>query len=169
MTVVAGFPIPEAPRAAPEQVRLVAVPTAVVRRAALTMDGVRGFFDAGFAALAAAVAPAGPAFAIYRGDPSTIFDAEIGFPVTAPLSASVPGEPGAIVVDPSSLPPGPALALSHVGGYDTLPDTWARLMEAVTASGAIPGSTFIEVYVTEPGPGAEPAAMRTELFAPLPG
>jgi effector-binding domain-containing protein len=166
MTEVAGFPISAAPRTAPERVRLVAVPTAVVRRAALRMDGIRGFFDAGFAALGAAVTPAGPAFAIYRGDPATVFDAEIGFPVTAPLAASVPGE---VVVDPSSMPPGPALALSHLGGYDTLGQTWEKLVAAVAATGAIPTSTFIEVYVTEPGPDADPATMRTELFAPLPG
>ncbi len=166
MTEVAGFPISAMPRTTPEQVRLVAVPTAVVRRAALTMDGLRGFFDAGFAALAAAVTPAGPAFAIYRGDPATVFDAEIGFPVTTPLAASVPGD---VVVDPSSFPPGPALALSHVGGYDTLSQSWQALVTAVGATGAIPTSTFIEVYLTEPRPDSDPATMRTELFAPLPG
>jgi effector-binding domain-containing protein len=166
MTQVAGFPIPDAPRTEPEQVQLVAVPTAVVRRAALHMDGIRAFFDAGFAALGAAVVPAGPPFAIYRGNPATVVDAEIGFPLTAPLAASVPGE---VVVDPSSFPPGPALALTHLGSYDTLGETWGRLVAAVTASGAIPGSTYIEVYLTEPGPDVDPATMRTELFAPLPG
>ncbi len=167
MTTPAGFPIPSTPRSEPERVELGAVPTAVVRRAGLTMEGIRAFFDAAFPALAApAVVPAGPPFAIYRGDPGAVFDAEVGFPVAQPLAAPVPGE---LVVEPSSVPAGPALALSHLGAYDTLGETWGRLLGAVAASGAVPGSVFVEVYLTEPGPDADPAAMRTELFAPLAG
>jgi effector-binding domain-containing protein len=166
MTTPAGFPIPSTPRAEPERVEIGAVPTAVVRRAGLTTDAIRPFFDAAFPALGAAVVPAGPPFAIYRGDPADVFDAEIGFPVAEPLASPVPGE---LVVEPSSLPAGPALAVTHLGGYDSLGDSWGRLIGAVAASGSVPGSTFVEVYLTEPTPDADPAAMRTELFAPLAG
>jgi hypothetical protein len=77
----------------------------------MTMDDVRDLFDRGFAALGAAgITPAGPAFASYRGDPMGVFDAEIGFPLAEPLRASIEGTP---TVQPSTLPAGPALALSH--------------------------------------------------------
>lgn len=156
--------IPDQPRLEPERVELEPLPTAVVRRDQITVDQITELFDTGFAAIGAAgITPSGPAFAIYRGDPTAVFDAEIGFPVAEPLAATIEGP---ATVHPSMLPAGPALTLSHLGPYDSLGESWGRLMGAVVALGT-PGATFIEVYVTEPTPGADPAAMRTDLFAPL--
>lgn len=156
--------IPDQPRLEPERVELAPLPTAVVRRDRITIDEVRDLFDTGFAALVAAgVKPSGPAFAIYRGDPMAVFDAEIGFPVAEPLAEPIEGS---VTVEPATFPAGPALTLSHLGPYDSLGESWGRLMGAAAAVGT-PGTTFIEVYVTEPAPGADPAAMRTDLFAPL--
>ena len=156
--------IPAQPRLEPEHVELDPLPTAVVRRDGVTIDDIRELFDTGFAALGAAgIEPTGPAFAIYRGDPTAVFDAEIGFPVAAAVTEVAEGP---VEVEPSTFPSGPALALSHLGPYDSLGESWGRLMGAVAAAGT-PGTTFIEVYVTEPSPHADPAAMRTDLFAPL--
>ncbi len=157
--------IPVQPRLEPERVDLAPLPTAVVRRDATTIDGIRELFDTGFAALGAAgVTPTGPAFAIYRGDPMGVFDAEIGFPLAEPLRAAIEGTP---TIQPSTLPAGPALALSHLGPYDTLGETWGRLMSAVAGRTGAPGSVYVEFYVTQPSPDADPAAMRTDLFAPI--
>ena len=158
--------IPDQPRSDPERVELDPLPTAVVRRYGMTIADVRDLFDTGFAALqASGVTPTGQAFAIYRGDPMGVFDAEIGFPVSESFAA--PAAEGTVVVEPSTLPAGPALALTHLGPYDSLGDTWGRLMAAVATTVGTPGTTFVEVYVTQPSPDADPAAMRTDLFAPL--
>ncbi len=149
----------------PERIELEPLPTAVVRRPATTMADIRELFDSGFAALAATgITPGGPAFAIYRGDPMGLFDAEIGFPVAAPLSRPIDGTP---TVYPSVLPAGPALALSHLGSYETLEQTWGQLIAAAVKHAGAPGSTYLEFYVTEPSPDADPDAMRTDLVLPI--
>ena len=106
---------------------------------------------------------AGPAFAIYRGDPSATFDIELGFPVTEPLAHSVPGE---VTVEPSTLPSGRALAVSHLGSYDGLGQTWGRLASAAGGRGLQP-AYFFELYITEPSPEMDPATLRTDLFLVL--
>lgn len=162
---IAGRPVlptPRNPWSAPEPVHLPAVPTAVVQRTGVTLAGIREAFDEGFALLGASeVSPAGPAFAVYRGDPADVFDLEIGYPVDAPLA----GEDGE--VRSSTLPAGAAIALSHVGGYDGLGPAWGRLTAAVAEGGHAPGGQLVEVYVTQPTPDADPATMRTDLFALL--
>ena len=107
-----------------------------------------------------AAASSGPAFALYRGDPATSFDLELGFPVARPLVAPVPGE---VVVEPSFIPAGEALTLTHFGAYDALPQAWAVLSAAAAATGFVP-TFFYEVYVTEPSPQTDPATLRTDLF-----
>lgn len=133
-------------------------PTAVVRHTGVTIGDLPALFDAAYPAVAASgAAPIGPAFAIYHGDPSKVFDIEIGFPVAEPLGSV----PGAVV--PSTLPPGPALALSHQGSYDTLPAGWDRLMAEARSRGLTPLG-WLEVYVTEPTPDLDPATLRSDLF-----
>ena len=161
-----SIPIPPAPRDEPELVVLDAVPTAVVRHADVRMERIREVFDTSFAALGGSgVAPAGPAFAVYRGDPADQFDVEVGFPLAERLPAAIPV--GDLTVEPSALPDGRAVTLSHVGGYDGLGDAWARLFSGVVGGGLRPGEAIIEVYVTEPTPDADPAGMRTDLFVTL--
>lgn len=155
------LPTPRSPWTQLERVVLPPVPTAVVRRSGVTMAGIREAFDAGFSLLGASgVTPCGPAFAVYRGDPAGVFDVEIGFPVTGSV------EDGA-GVEAASLPSGPALALSHVGGYDGLAGAWGRLTAAVADGGRSVGRELIEVYVTQPTPEADPATLRTDLFVLL--
>lgn len=160
-----GIPVPQAPRWVPEPVDLPAVPTAVVRRSGVTMAGIRDVFDTGFALLAASgVTPTGPAFAVYYGDPSSVFDIEVGFPVAEPVTVL---EDDLSEVVAATLPAGPALALSHIGGYEGLGPAWGRLFGTLAGSGLTQGVGMVEVYVTEPGPDADPDTMRTDLFLPL--
>lgn len=136
-----------------------AVPTAVIRHHGITMDDLRPLFDAGYSAIAASGAPiAGPAFALYTGDVSTWFDLELGFPVTDPLTGPI-GE-----VEPSELPAGDVLVVSHLGGYDGLGPAWGGLFGAAAQRGLQPRGSFYEVYVTEPTPDTDPATLRTDLF-----
>lgn len=160
------LPIPPSPRDEPELVVLDTVPTAVVKHADVSMERIREVFDTSFAALGGSgVVPAGAAFAVYRGDPADQFDVEVGFPLAGPLAAPVPN--GELTVEPSVLPAGRAVTLSHVGGYDGLGDAWARLFSGVVGGGLRPGEAIIEVYVTAPTPDADPAGMRTDLFVML--
>lgn len=145
----------------PTLVTLKPEPTAVVRHRGVTVHELVPLFDAGYSAVAASgAALAGPAFALYLGDPSAAFDLELGFPVSEPLAAAVPG---AVTTEPSSLPGGHAFTLSHLGRYDNLSQGWGRLAAAAASQGFRP-SCFYEVYVTEPMPGMDPATLRTDLF-----
>lgn len=145
----------------PTLVSVEALPTAVVRHEGLTVADLPSVFDAAFPALGASGASlAGPAFAHYLGDPRGVFDLEIGFPVSEPLTSDIAGEP---TIRPSTLPIGEALALTHVGSYDTLPESWERLSAAAQTQGLTPTGS-LEVYVTMPTPDTDPATLRSDLF-----
>jgi len=61
------------------------------------------------------------------------------------------------------LPAGRVARLVHQGGYDQLGASWGRLRSWIDAHGVNPGRDLWEVYVTEPSPHIDPAALRTEL------
>ena len=149
------------------RVELDPVPLAVVRHLGVTLADLRDLFDSGYGAIGAligsgAVVPAGPALAIYHGDPSQDFDLELGFPVAEPLDA--PLDAGGVEVVGATLPAGPALADTHLGSYDDLGQAWGRLMGA---PGATPVGISIEVYVTDPS--TDPDHLRTDLLLPVAG
>ncbi|MGC3953692.1 MAG: GyrI-like domain-containing protein [Propionicimonas sp.] len=136
-------------------------PTAVVRHTGVTVSELPALFDAGYPAVVASGARlAGPALAIYYGDPMAVFDIEIGFPVSEPLAGPIGADPAVV---PANLPDGQALALSHHGSYDTLPEGWGRLAAEAEARGLTPRGCF-EVYVTAPTPDTDPATLRSDLY-----
>lgn len=148
-----------------QEITVEAAPLAVVRHSGLRLSGLSDVFDPAYAALGRAIAdasfsPAGPALAVYHGDPMGVFDLEIGFPVTAPLSEvlSVDG----VEIAPSALPAGPALAASHIGAYDGLGPAWGRLYGDVAQRQRRGTGDWIEIYVTDPR-SAAPAELRTDL------
>lgn len=143
------------------------VPLAVAGYQQVMLSQLRELFDSTFSAIGAAISrgelsPAGPALAIYHGDPRTVFDIEIGFPVQTPWAGPVLSED--IAIELSEWPPGPMAALSHIGGYDSLHLSWERLMTAVGESGTGDPVVMGELYVTEPSPDADPATLRTDLM-----
>ena len=149
------------PLTEPTLITVAEEPTAVIHHKGVTVADLPALFDAGFPALAASgAALSGPPFAIYHGDPMAVFDMQIGFPVAVPLAAAVPGE---VTVEPGLLPSGPALALTHLGPYDTLGQSWGLLATEAAARGFVP-TLFCEVYVSDPTPETDPATLRTDLF-----
>ncbi|MGW6692912.1 GyrI-like domain-containing protein [Rhodococcus sp. NPDC054953] len=142
---------------------------AVLRHDAVSVTDLPTLFDAGFRALGAliasgAVTPTGPAVAIYHGDPSQVFDIEIGFPIARPLADPLSTPAGDVTG--RVVPAGPAAAFSHLGPYDTLATAWERLMTAVHAAEVpLRAGGLVEVYVTEPTPDVDPATMRTDVIA----
>lgn len=150
------------PLTEPALVTREAQPAVIVRYHGVRMDQLRSLFDQGFSALAASGAVIeGPAFAVYRGDPMATFDLDIGFAVAEPLAEPV--AVGELTVEASELPGGELFGLTHVGSYDTLGASWARLAQAMGERG-LHMSAFFEVYVTEPSPEIDPATLRTDLF-----
>lgn len=165
-----SLPITEQPRTVIEWFDVPDVPLAAIRYDGITQDSLVESFDGGFNALrtaieAGVVVPSGPPLAVYHGDPTARFDLEVAFPVLTPLTGE--SEHAGLVVRPSVVAGGRYATVTHVGGYDGLGLAWGGLLGAVAASGAQPEGRFVEVYLTEPNPEADPATMRTELFAPV--
>ena len=143
------------------------VPLAMAIHERVTMDVLRDLFDATYSAIGGAIArgeltPAGPALALYRGDPRGTFDIEIGFPVHTPWAGPVVAD--GITIVASEWPPGPTVAVSHIGGYDTLEASWEQLAAVASSSASGEPVALGELYVTEPSPEAAPAPLRTDLM-----
>lgn len=108
----------------------------------------------------AGVAPAGPPFARYRGPVGRTVDVEIGFPVpdgTAPVAG--------LVVD--GLPACRAVEVLHLGGYDDLPDAYARVEAWADEHGVQLRQESWEVYEAGPSSDPDPATWRTRVVWPV--
>ena len=146
-------------------------PAAVVEARQVLMADLPALFDETFSGLfpvltEAGLEPAGPAFALYTRQPSETVDLQVGIPTSAGLTNAQPISGGHLVI-PAQLPAGSMAVRSHLGGYDGLGESWAQLLKDAVAAGHRPGLPFIELYVTEPSPEADPDEMRTDLFLSL--
>ncbi|MGG5752547.1 GyrI-like domain-containing protein [Zafaria sp. Z1313] len=161
------------PRLEPVVLHVAEARTAVVRGAGIDAGGLRGFFDTAFGALGAVLAreqlsPVGPAFSLYPRMPAATVDLEVGFAIDHPLVGRHTTESG-LVVEQSRLPAGAVATVSHLGSYDGLGEAWQGLVDWAARTGHAAGLPFWEVYVTEPGPEADPDTMRTDLYLPVSG
>lgn len=152
----------------PELIALESIPLMVVRHTGKTLADLRELFDSAFTTLGAAMGagaltPVGPGLAVYQGDPTAVFDIEIGFPVAeAGAESTVNG----VTIEPSEIPAGHAVALTHLGSYDGLGETWGQVMTAVAnESLPMPPTRLVEIYVSQPSPTVDPATLRTDLWA----
>lgn len=109
---------------------------------------------------AAGLAPVGAPFARYRGHAGGTFDVELGFPV--PEGA---GEVPELVM--GELPGVRAVEAVHVGDYESLRDTYAKI-EAWAAEHrvALREETW-EIYDAGPSSDPDPATWRTRLVWPV--
>jgi effector-binding domain-containing protein len=152
-------------------IEVPAIPAAVVEGREVPMADLPALFDQTFSGLFPALSeaglePAGPAFALYTKQPSETVDLQVGISTSAGLTNAQP-IPGGHIVIPAELPAGSMAVRSHIGGYDGLGEAWAQLVKDTVAAGHHPGLPFIELYITEPSPEADPADMRTDLFLSL--
>lgn len=153
---------PETPFDLIDRIELDAVPLAVVRHEGITIADLRDVFDAGYSALGSlfasgALVPAGPAVAVYHGDPMRVFDLELGFPVV--LAPEQPTPVNGLEVTASALPAGPAAATTVLGAG------WMGLSDRARAEGLDPRGIWIEVYVSDPSTATD--ALRTDLILPV--
>lgn len=163
-------PILSGPWVEPEVIEIDDLPLVVVRREGVRIADLREIFDTSFgpvrqAAEAAGLAVAGPAIAVYEGDPMEEFSLEVGHPVDRPLPAAV--EVDGIAVVPTALTAGKVAVLTYLGPYDGLGEAWGRLMGWAHAQQLSPGSRYGEIYVTEPTPDGDPSQLRSDLFLTL--
>jgi effector-binding domain-containing protein len=160
---------PDSPFGATERLTLDPAPLAVIRHEGIRIADLRDAFDTGYGAIAAffhdgTLVPAGPAVAIYYGDPMGVFDLELGFPVVAPPVDPLAAATGASV-QASTLPTGDATATTYVGSYDGLGRAWMGLAERSGAAGLHHRGIWIEVYVSDPS--EDPDELRTDLILPV--
>jgi effector-binding domain-containing protein len=105
---------------------------------------------------AQAVGPAGPIFSHhFRIDPS-IFDFEVGVPVTSPVSAK--GR-----VAPGRLPAATVARTVYQGAYEGLGPAWGEFDAWIVAQGYTPAPDLWERYIAGPESSPDPATWRTEL------
>ncbi|CAN5160062.1 hypothetical protein BH11ACT4_BH11ACT4_07320 [soil metagenome] len=91
--------------------------------------------------------------------PTDTVDVGAGFP-SATLPAPADGVTGEM------LPGGRAVQVLHQGSYDTLHETYDRLMPWLAEQGLTPGPVMWESYLNEPQPES-PDATRTLIVWPL--
>lgn len=148
-----------------QQIAVEPTPIAVVRHVGLRLSDLARVFDPAYAALAHAFAdgalvPSGPALAVYHGDAMADFDLEIGFPVEAAPDAPLTVD--GIEISASVLPGGPAVAATHIGGFEGLGSAWAGLYSEAAARGLERSGDWIEIYVSDPRTTSD-ADLRTDL------
>jgi effector-binding domain-containing protein len=148
----------------PELVSLDPATTAVIR-GAVRPASLRDFFDDSFRTLAPVLAAQrvsalSPAFALFHEVPGDTLDLEVGF-ITDRLV-----QPGRGVAA-GSLPGGRAARLTHLGSFDGLESSWARLESWIQARGLSARPDRWESYVTKPSPEMSPRDLRTDLTWPL--
>lgn len=129
-------------------------------------------FDAHFRALGEAIGagkiqPIGPALARYTrmDEANQECDLQIGFPVATPLSEPI--QVGDVTIHSAQIPAGRTARISHFGAYDGLAQAWSTLVTEVLHAGHTPDDACYEVYVSEPTPETDPAALRTDLYLPV--
>ncbi|WP_338749645.1 GyrI-like domain-containing protein [Janibacter alittae] len=147
-----------------------ATPTVVRVAEGVAPHEMTGIFDETFSALVPGlddfdVTAAGPAFSLHHRLPGATMTFDLGFPVTEVLNGEL--EAGGITFYASTLPAGRIATISHLGGYDGLPQAWEAFMTRVAADGHHTRLPFWEVYVTEPGPDVDPSTLRTDLVTLL--
>ena len=138
--------------------------TAVVRER-VAMTDLSDFFARAFGAVMAAAqaqhtTPTGPPFALYHGMPTDTVDVEAGFPVTPNFS-----DAGDVVAH--TLPESEAFVALHRGPFETLQQTYALILERMSAAGKTPSDTMWEFYLSDPEKQPDPETWQTRVVWPV--
>jgi effector-binding domain-containing protein len=139
-------------------------PTAAVRDQ-VPMTELTDFFSRAFEQTMALLQaqglhPVGAPFGKYYGQPSDTVDVEAGFPVATAITPS-----GVVVA--GTLPGGRAVSAVHVGPYDTMTSTYAKIEDYFAEHDLTPGPVMWECYLTDPAAEPDPARWQTEICWPI--
>ena len=143
-------------------VEMPAQTVATVRRV-VAMDELSSFFGSAFRAVAAAIEAgggviAGPPFGCYHGPPGETVDVAAGFPVEG-----WDGDGDEVTVWRRA--GGRAVVVVHVGPYETMAQTYARLSSWCEEQGITLAGEMWEEYLT--GPEADPSTWQTRIVWPV--
>lgn len=103
---------------------------------------------------------AGAPVAVYRGDPEHGFDMTAGFLVTGVVVNS----PG---LEVTQLPAGQAIVTVHIGSYDSMAETYAKVTAWMQDQRLTPAESMWEEHLTDPEANPDPADWRTRIVFPL--
>ncbi len=147
----------------PRLVTLEPATLAVVREK-VPMKDLKAFFGRAFdatyaAAQAQGIRVVGPPLGVYYSMPTDAVDVAAGFPTAGTV------KPGGGVTA-ANLPGGRAAQVLHRGPYDTMGQTYHRLMAWLAEQGLKPAEVMWEYYLNEPSPDA-PEATETLITWPL--
>ena len=148
----------------PQVVELASTTVAALRET-VPMTGLREYYDRAFHTIMGVIQgqgiqPTGPPVGIYYSMPTETVDMAAGFPTDREVTADAG-------VEATTLPAGRAVQLTHAGSYDSMAQSYDRLMAFVRDQGLSPGPLMWETYLTEPTPDGDPDAMRTLITWPL--
>ena len=102
----------------------------------------------------------GPCFSYHPKRPTDIFDFEVGFPVSQPITAA-----GRVKM--SKLPAVKVVQTIYQGGYEGLGAAWGEFCKWIEAKELNVQESLWECYLTDPESSPDPAKWRTELNRPL--
>lgn len=142
-------------------VTMTPAPFAFLSRVCAAQDVGRTVSDT-FAALSAAFAaagahPQGPPLAHFRPAEDQCVSVDLGFPVAE--ESLVPLQQAGLNVAQTYA--GQAMCAVHAGGYDTLRETYERMIAAIRAAGLQPAPDMWERY------GGEGDAVQVEVIWPV--
>ena len=102
----------------------------------------------------------GPCFSYHQKRPTDIFDFEVDFPVSQPITAA-----GRVKM--SKLPAVKVVQTIYQGGYEGLGAAWSEFCQWTEAEGLNVQESLWECYLTDPESNPDPDTWRTELNRPL--
>ena len=102
----------------------------------------------------------GPCFSYHPKRPTDIFDFEVGFPVSQPITAA-----GRVKM--SKLPAVKVVQTIYQGGYEGLGAAWGEFCKWIEAKELNVQESLWECYLTDPESNPDPDTWRTELNRPL--
>lgn len=106
------------------------------------------------------VTPAGPCFSYHRKRPSDVFDFEVGFPVSRPITPAGRVKTG-------KLPAAKVVRTFYQGRYEGLGAAWAEFCAWIETEGLNAQDSLWECYLSGPELSPDPSNWRTELNRPL--
>ena len=102
----------------------------------------------------------GPCFSYHQKRPTDIFDFEVGFSVSQPITAA-----GRVKM--SKLPVVKVVRTIYQGGYEGLAAAWADFNAWIEAEGLNTQDSLWECYLSGPESSPDPDKWRTELKRPV--
>jgi len=102
----------------------------------------------------------GPFFSYHQKRPTDIFDFEVGFPVSQPITAA-----GRVKM--SKLPAVKVVRTIYQGGYEGLGAAWGEFCKWIEAKELNVQESLWECYLTDPESNPDTDTWRTELNRPL--